>query len=143
MQHNNKLRSAFNVIWKWTKITFLASLVIGLFVLLFLMYANYSDGTRTGYVTKFSRKGYIFKTYEGELNTGFWGNNAGNTPLPNNTWYFSVSDKSIAEQVQKASESGQKVTLHYRQKYVKMPFRGDTDYFIWKVDHVPETQPYK
>jgi hypothetical protein len=56
-------------------------LLIVLFVAGFILYSNYtySDGNRAGILIKFSKKGYIFKTHEGELNLG------GINPMPGNT----------------------------------------------------------
>ena len=101
--------------------------------------ANYSEGTRTGFVTKVSHKGYIFKTYEGELNFGFFGSAAKNGQPSDNTWYFSVINGKVADQVEKASQSGQKVTLHYKQKYLKISIRGDTEYMVYKVEPTFDT----
>jgi hypothetical protein len=53
---------------------------------------TYSDVSRSGVLTKISRKGYIFKTYEGDLNIG--GFNDGNgTIMPNSIFKFSVHDQ--------------------------------------------------
>lgn len=120
--------------WKWTKRLILFVLLIGLSFLLFILFANYSEGSRTGYVTKISHKGYIFKTYEGELNFGFFGGSANNGSPANNVWYFSVVNSKVANAVEQASKSGHKVTLYYKQKYVKISLRGDTEYLVYKVE---------
>ena len=62
---------------------------------------HYSDGSRTGYLSKFSKKGYVFKTYEGELFVG--GANADNRTVVNTTWYFSVpsGDQQIIDSLHK------------------------------------------
>lgn len=105
---------------------------------LFIYFANYSEGSRTGYVTKVSHRGVVFKTWEGELNFGFFGI-GGQTGKPSeNIWQFSVADDEVALEVQKASETGHKVTLFYKQKYKKLFFRGDTEYLVYKVEHVKE-----
>ena len=83
---------------------------MGLLVLFSQVRNEFSDGTRTGYVTKISHKGYIFKTYEGELNFGFFGGATGTNRPVDNVWILSVSDSYVADQVRKASESGEKVT---------------------------------
>jgi hypothetical protein len=88
----------------------------------------YSDGDRTGYVYKFSKKGYVFKTYEGILKTGFV--NIGNT---SEEWEFSVDDEKVAEQL-KALDQRVVVKLHYKQHYTKLFWRGDTKYFVYKIE---------
>ncbi|NOT36892.1 MAG: hypothetical protein HOP11_05910 [Saprospiraceae bacterium] len=124
--------------WKWIKRMLLISFLLFIAWLCFMLFANFSDGIRTGYVVKISRKGYIFKTYEGELNFGFPQVNTvpGSTSL--NIWTFSVPDKEVAKQIEKASEIGQKVSLYYKQKYVKLFFIGDTEYLVYKVEPSPD-----
>ena len=79
------------------------------FILLFVVvtvgayfYFNYtySEGSRAGMLVKFSEKGYIFKTYEGDLNLGGINPLPGNT-IANNIWKFSVKDDSIGELLKK------------------------------------------
>lgn len=120
--------------WKWTKRIFWISILLGLSFLCFILFANYSEGTRTGYVTKISHKGYIFKTFEGELNFGFFGGTANQGVPADNVWYFSVVNSKIADQVESASKSGHKVTLYYKQKYIKISLRGETEYMVYKVE---------
>src|SRR5438552_323068 len=57
----------------------------------------YSKGDRIGYIYKFSHRGYLFKTDEGILKTGFV--NIGNTSTPNEEWAFSVNNDSVARQI--------------------------------------------
>jgi uncharacterized protein YpmS len=120
--------------WKWTKVIFFIFLFLGISFLFFLLFANYSEGTRTGYVTKISHKGFIFKTYEGELNFGFFGESSTTGKPHENVWYFSVKNAKVAAEVEKASKIGNKVTLYYKQKYLKISIRGETDYIVYKVE---------
>ena len=134
MSTTEALKTTGQNLWKWTKRIFWILILAFLSYLCFILFANYSEGTRTGYVTKISHKGYIFKTYEGELNFGFFGGAANNGTTADNVWYFSVTNSKIAEQVEQASKSGHKVTLYYKQKYVKIALRGDTEYMVYKVE---------
>lgn len=120
--------------WKYTKITTLILLSLFLAFLIYILFANYSSGSRTGYITKISHKGYIFKTYEGELNFGFFGGSANNGKPSENIWQFSVSNSEVAKLAEHASKSGHKVTLYYHQKYIKISLRGDTDYIVYKIE---------
>jgi hypothetical protein len=56
------------------KIIVIITLVIVAILSLVFLIANYtySEGNRAGVVVKFSKKGYLLKTYEGELNMGVW-----------------------------------------------------------------------
>ncbi len=98
--------------------------------LLSLVSCSYSDGQRSGHVVKLSRKGYIFKTYEGELATLAKGISG---TMINNSFVFSVKDKGMAEQIQKAMDSGKSVSLTYEQEFFAFPWEGNTTYFITKV----------
>jgi hypothetical protein len=111
-------------------------LVLLLFVLvaagLFALYTwitlsyDYSEGERAGYVQKFSRKGWICKTWEGELAMV-------NLPgaLPE-IFRFSVRDDAVAQSLNESM--GQRVTLHYEQ-HVGIPTTcfGETNYFVTDV----------
>jgi len=92
---------------------------------------TYSEGSRAGMLVKFSNKGYVFKTYEGELNLGGINPLPGNT-IANNIWKFSVKDDSIGELLK--SKEGQMLRLHYKEKVRNMPWQGDTKFFVDGVD---------
>jgi hypothetical protein len=105
--------------------------------LLVILYYPYSEGTRTGVIRKLSHKGYIFKTWEGELQMS-------GIPIPSdanqvvtggNVWSFSVdaSNGEIIQALQKAESSGGRVTLHYIERLKQFDWRGDTKYFVKKV----------
>lgn len=123
--------------WKKAKIVLIAVVLLALGLLGVLLFGNYSNGSRTGFVTKISHKGYVFKTWEGELNYGFF---RGMTPgqSSENFWIFSVANKDVAEAIRKASESGQKVTLFYHEKFLRISLRGDTKYMVYKVDYASD-----
>jgi hypothetical protein len=94
---------------------------------------TYSEGNRAGVLIKFSKKGYIFKTYEGELNVGGLGN-IPNTAQMNQTWEFSVKDQTIADSLMHME--GKRVSLHYRQIMKNMAWQGETPYFVDGVQEV-------
>ncbi len=86
---------------------------------------------------KLSRKGYVFKTYEGQLNLGMVINQDANAMASvNNIWEFSVSkkDQAVIDSLENAITTGKRVRLHYREKYKALPWRGETVYFIYKVE---------
>lgn len=94
---------------------------------------HYSEGNRVGIVVKFSNKGYLFKTYEGELNMGGVNPMPGNT-IANNIWAFSVKNKAVADSLMKME--GEKVSLHYYEVLKNFPWQGDTKYFVDGVERV-------
>lgn len=87
---------------------------------------SYSDGDRIGYVQKFSHKGWVCRTWEGELAM---------TPVPGSApekFLFTVRDEAVAKRIQAAE--GKKVSLHYEEKRgVPSSCFGDTHYFVTDV----------
>ncbi len=110
-------------------------ILLGAFVLWTCSW-TYSEGTRAGQLIKFSEKGVLFKTYEGELNMG--GLRTGNAEdgLEGNLWKFSVLDENVVEELMKAE--GKRVKLGYKERYKAMVWQGDTNYFIVKVEVIEE-----
>jgi hypothetical protein len=110
----------------------IAVTILAIYILLNVFY-TYSDGNRAGRLIKFSHKGYVFKTYEGEMNLG--GINATNGGvLINNMWQFSVSDKSVADSLSRLE--GKDITVHYEEKMSTLPWRGESRYIVDKVVEV-------
>ncbi len=108
-------------------------LVLALVITFLVFNFTYSEGSRAGVLMKFSKRGYVFKTYEGELNTGGVGNIA-NTAQLNQVWDFSVKDESFADTLH--LYEGKRVILFYKQKIKHLPWQGETDYFVNIVQEV-------
>jgi len=111
----------------------LALVVAALLAALYFFVAlswSYSSGERAGWVQKLSKKGWVCKTWEGELAL---------VSLPGSSvekFYFTIRDDGVAEQLMK--DMGKRVSLHYEEK-VGLPTScfGETRYFVTKV--VPMT----
>ncbi|MFY9514524.1 MAG: hypothetical protein WAQ05_26455 [Rubrivivax sp.] len=94
---------------------------------------SYSTGERAGWVQKLSNKGWICKTWEGELTL---------VSLPGSTpekFLFTIRDDAIADQVTRVM--GKRVSLHYEEK-VGLPSScfGETRHYVTSVtvaDEVP------
>jgi hypothetical protein len=95
---------------------------------------TYSEGYRAGLLQKFSYKGNIFKTYEGELILSSVESNK-NVALASEKFYFSVTEKRVADQLN--NFQGRFVIVHYLEKKGALIWRGDTPYI---VDSVMVTQ---
>jgi len=93
-------------------------------------YFTYSDGERFGLLQKFSRKGNIFKTYEGEMILSSVRGNT-NVTIASEKFYFSVGNKIIADQLMRLQ--GRSVTVHYKQKNGTLPWRGESEYIVDSV----------
>ncbi len=90
---------------------------------------NYSEGTRTGSLIKISKKGWLFKTYEGEINLA----GTGGMMTETSKWTFSATNAAYHE-LQKYE--GKAVTLHYNEKNSAFPWQGDTNYIVDGVSPV-------
>lgn len=109
---------------------------LGILVMIGLYYFNKSEGYRVGVPVKVSYKGYVIKTYEGQLNIGGLTNSAEGV-LPTQ-WDFTVrdSDQQVLEDLESAIENGGRVKVFYKEKLVLLPWRGDTKYFVYQVEEV-------
>ena len=113
----------------WIRRLLLALLVLVLLAAAYLWLAltwSYSTGERAGWVQKFSHKGWVCKTWEGELAL---------VSLPGSSvekFLFTVRDDAVARDLTAAM--GKRVTLHYEEK-VGLPTScfGDTRHYVTKV----------
>ena len=105
--------------------------VVGLilFSTVYYFYRTYtiSEGTRTGILFKISKKGKIFKTYEGQLQL------AGAAIMnKESTFEFSADDEAVYLSLQQFE--GKNVRLHYREKINAFPWQGDTNYLVYQAE---------
>jgi hypothetical protein len=102
----------------------IAALVAGYFWLALTW--SYSSGERAGWVQKLSNKGWLCKTWEGELAL---------VSLPGSSvekFHFTVRDDAVAQQIM--ANIGKRVSLHYEEK-VGLPTTcfGETRHFVTQV----------
>ena len=107
-------------------------MVLGAIIALFAIYTwftltwSYSEGERAGYLQKFSKKGWVCKTWEGEILL---------TSMPGaipERFEFSVRSDALAKELMAAT--GKRVLLSYEQrKGVPSSCFGETEYFVEKV----------
>ena len=88
---------------------------------------TYSEGNRAGLLQKFSKKGIIFKTYEGEMILSSIESNK-NVALASEKFLFSVIDEEIAKQL--IALEGKFIVVRYEEKHGRLPWRGDTKYYV-------------
>ena len=90
---------------------------------------NYSEGERAGYVQKLSKKGWLCKTWEGELAL---------VTMPGaipEKFIFTVPDDAAAGRIN--ALAGERVVLQYQQhKFIPSSCFGDTEYFVVDVTKV-------
>jgi uncharacterized protein YwgA len=122
---------------KWIKRIFLILLLGTIGVFSFAYWGSYSEGVRSGMVVKISKKGFVFKTYEGQLNLQTFGANK-SPNIVSESFEFSVEGdrEDIIKILEEASLSGERVSLKYIERLVKFPWRGETKYFITEVERI-------
>ena len=113
------------------------AILIGIVVVLvtgyFLFVSNwsYSEGERAGWIQKFSSKGWLCKTWEGEMAI---------VSMPGSMsekFFFTVWDDTTAEQISKLM--GKRVSLHYEEKAgIPTSCFGETRHYVTKVTAVEE-----
>jgi uncharacterized protein YwgA len=119
---------------KFKKVLIYGALFLVLFIagyFTFVYYVPYSEGVRSGELIKISHKGYVVKTWEGEISQGISGAQI---------FTFSVMDNE-PEIIQKLKDlQGQYVKVDYIERYRTFYWWGDTRYFITNV--IPEKSPH-
>ena len=112
-------------------------LITGIFTLLY--FGIYDEGVRAGNVVRISKKGMVFKTYEGQLNLQSFGALKGASPFAE-TFDFSVEKNKpdVIRELEAVALSGERVNLHYVKRYSVFPWRGETKYFIISVEREGE-----
>jgi hypothetical protein len=104
-------------------IALVAILLLAVLWVWFTLTWSYSEGERAGYVQKFSRKGWLCKTWEGEIAM---------VTMPGaipDKFEFTVRDEAIAAQIN--ALAGKRVVLAYQQhKFIPSTCFGETEYFV-------------
>ncbi|MEJ0007802.1 MAG: hypothetical protein WDM77_15915 [Steroidobacteraceae bacterium] len=87
---------------------------------------SYSEGERAGYVQKLAKKGWLCKTWEGEMAM---------VTMPGTVsekFYFTIPDEALAQKLN--VDVGKRMALHYQQhKWVPSSCFGETEYFVTSV----------
>ncbi len=87
---------------------------------------SYSKGERAGYVQKFSQKGWLIKTWEGEIAMVAM---PGSTP---EKFFFTVRNDELAKRIN--ASVGKRIAISYEQhKGLPSNWFGDTDYFAYEL----------
>jgi len=94
---------------------------------------SYADGERAGYVQKLSKKGWLCKTWEGEIAM---------VTMPGaipDKFEFTVRDEAVAQKINVMA--GKRVVLTYKQhKFIPLTCFGETEYFIYDARELLDTQ---
>jgi hypothetical protein len=91
---------------------------------------TYSEGYRAGLLQKFSSKGTLFKTYEGEMILSSVSSTR-DVALASEKFLFTLTNKTLVRQFD--TLQGESVIVHYRQKNGIIFWRGDSQYLVDSV----------
>ncbi len=111
-------------VFRWTGYALILILVSFIY---FKYFFTYSEGYRAGLLQKFSNKGVVFKTYEGELILSSVSSTS-NVALASEKFQFSVLKKDVSPMFD--TLQGRNVIVHYIEKKGIVPWRGDSKYIV-------------
>lgn len=90
------------------------------------------SGQKTGNIVKFSKEGFLIKTYEAELIRG--GMNDGSGSI-GKSFHFTVENKSLIETINKAISTNKQVKINYHQEWYTLPWRCESqNYFLDNIE---------
>lgn len=112
----------------------LIALVLGLMA--FFYYGTYSEGVRAGTIIKVSKRGTIFKTYEGQLNVEAFGAVKGKSTMTEAFEFSIPKDSVLISEIE--AVTGRRVKLYYKEKYFLFPWLGETKYLATEVELTEE-----
>jgi hypothetical protein len=120
---------------KVVKRVFIIGTIIAIAILAFLYWGVFERGVMAGKVLRISEKGFMFKTFEGKLSLESFGALKGVSPVAE-TFDFSVesSDSETIQLLNEVALSGERVNLHFKKRFMSFPWRGDTKYFVTRVE---------
>lgn len=135
MEQESFVKKTVRTTMKIVKRTLLILLLLGLGALAYLYWGVYERGVWAGKVLSVSEKGIVFKTHEGKISMESFGALRGTSPIAE-TRDFSVesSNEQVFSELQEAALKGERVNLHFVKRYMRFPWRGDTKYFVEKVE---------
>jgi len=113
------------------------AILIGIAAFSIMYFVSYEDGFMAGKILRVSKKGVIFKTYEGKINLETFGAMKGVSPIAE-SFDFSIakSNPDLIKELEEVSLSGERVNLFFVKYYFAFPWRGDTKYFATKVERL-------
>jgi UDP-2,3-diacylglucosamine pyrophosphatase LpxH len=118
---------------KFFTYTVVSILIVFLVYVLFIYFVTFSEGYRAGELIKISKRGVLFKTWEGRLSQGV---------SEEQQFNFSVqkSDTEVLEQLKEFQ--GKKVRVTYIERFGTFFWLGDTKYYVKKVEIVDEDKKF-
>jgi hypothetical protein len=123
---------------KWLGIVVIVLIVVAGLFFYGRYYWVFGYGYKAGTLNYIVLKGYVFKTYEGEVILAGFKNQAPNSMM-SNEFSFSIVDPKVAHQLELAS--GKEVQLHYREYFGAVPWRGYSKFIVDSVVSIGPVRP--
>lgn len=102
-------------------------LLVGLGSFIYVRYYFvFGSGIKTGTLNYVVHKGYLFKTYEGEMI--LYGITSGNDGIKSNEFLFSVDNREVADKLMRMG--GKQVELYYKEYLAPLPWRGYSKFVV-------------
>jgi hypothetical protein len=120
---------------KVLRIIVISVVLIAIAVFSYLYWGVYERGVMAGKVLRISEKGVVFKTYEGKINLETFGALKGASPIAE-SFDFSVesNQQELIKELGAVALTGERVNLNYVKRYWRFPWRGDTKYFVTRIE---------
>ena len=111
------------------------ALLLGIAAFSIMYFVSYEEGFMAGKILRVSKKGVIFKTYEGKINLETFGAMKGVSPIAE-SFDFSVEkgNPELIKELETVALSGERVNLVFVKYYIAFPWRGETRYFATKIE---------
>lgn len=141
MESQNFLQKAGKSTMKFLKRVLFIVIILGAIILSYAYWGTYEKGIMAGKVLRIAEKGILFKTHEGKISLDSFGALKGVSPVAE-TFDFSVaSDQTeVITQLSKVALSGERVNLYFVKRYMRFPWRGDSKYFVTKVERLKDLE---
>jgi hypothetical protein len=123
-------KSVAGVFRKFLKWFLILIVVFGGILIYWNYFYTYSEGSRVGLLQKFSKKGALIKTYEGEMILSSVSSTR-DVALASEKFFFSLRNKALVRQFD--TLQGDMVIVHYKQKNKAAFWRGDSPYLVDSV----------
>lgn len=135
MENTSVVQRFFQKVIKFTKRLLLIIVILAAIVFAISYWGTFEKGVMAGKVLRLSQKGWVFKTYEGKLNLDTFGALKGVSPIAESFDFSVESDKvEVIKALEEVALSGERVNLQFEKRFLAFPWRGDTRYFIIKVE---------
>lgn len=114
---------------------FIGLIGFAIFLVFFISWIDYADAVRAGTIVKLNKRGYVFKTYEGEMNQGLVIGESTAASGIAQSWEFTVeNDTALVHAITRSMLTGKRVGLRYKQKYLVWPWIGNTKNIVYAIE---------